>query len=216
MSRENVVQFHDRDRSVKLRALALFLFIGLMWFVRGIDAFLPAGFSSAGVGIVPRSSGGLEGIVITPFVHASWEHLIANTIPLAVLGALILLRGLAEFLFALITSAFISGAGTWLFGEGHAQHVGASGIVLGFIGFLLFRSAFDRRLSSLIMTIIVAGLYGTAVGASLIPEEGISWSGHFFGFLGGFVAARLRYRTAPKIYPGEHPLAVLNMPRMME
>src|SRR5438132_1474674 len=106
MSRENVVQFHDRDRSVKLRALALFLFIGLMWF--------------------------------------------------------------------------------------------------------------DRRLSSLIITIIVAGLYGTAVGTSLIPEEGISWSGHFFGFLGGFVAARLRYRTAPKIYPGEHPLAVLNMPRMME
>src|SRR2546427_9127740 len=108
MSRENVVQFHDRDRSVKLRAVALFLFIGLMWFVRGIDAFLPVGFSSAGVGIVSRSSGGLGGIVITPFVHANWEHLIANTIPLAVLGALPLLRGLTQVLFAPITSAVIS------------------------------------------------------------------------------------------------------------
>src|SRR5947199_5850300 len=110
----------------------------------------------------------------------------------------------------------MSSTGTSTSGEEHANDFGASVIVLGFIAFLLFRSAFDRRLSSLIITIIVAGLYGTAVGTSLIPEEGISWSGHFFGFLGGFVAARLRYRTAPKIYPGEHPLAVLNMPRMME
>src|SRR2546430_14678595 len=120
MSRENVVQFHDRDRSVKLRALALFLFIGLMWFVRGIDAFLPVGFSSAGVGIVPRSSGGLEGIVITPFVHASWEHLIANTIPLAGPRAPLFLPGPAGIFFSPVSPPVLSRAGPSLFCAGHA------------------------------------------------------------------------------------------------
>ena len=198
---ETVVQLHEHDRSVKLRVLALALFISLLWFVRAIDSLLPDGFSAAGVGIVPRTSGGLQGIVIAPFVHASWDHLIANSLPLAILGALILLRGLTEFIFALITSVVISGFGTWMFGEGNVEHVGASGVVLGFIGFLLFRCAFDRRLSTLLITMIVAILYGAGVGTSLIPDTDVSWSGHFFGFLGGFVAARLRYRSAPLSKP---------------
>jgi membrane associated rhomboid family serine protease len=208
----NVVPLHEYDRSVKLRVLALALFISLLWFVRAIDSLLPDGFSAAGAGIVPRTSGGLEGIVIAPFVHASWDHLIANSLPLAVLGALILLRGLTEFIFALITSVLISGLGTWVFGEGNAEHIGASGVVLGFIGFLLFRCAFDRRLSSLLITLIVAILYGAGVGASLIPDTDVSWSGHFFGFVGGFVAARLRYQPAPRKYRPDHSLAVLNFP----
>lgn len=201
MSGETVVQLHEHDQSVKLRILALALFISLLWFVRAIDSLLPDGFSAAGVGIVPRTSGGLQGIVIAPFVHASWDHLIANSLPLAILGALILLRGLTEFIFALITSVVISGFGTWMFGEGNAEHVGASGVVLGFIGFLLFRCAFDRRLSTLLITLIVAILYGAGVGTSLIPDTDVSWSGHFFGFLGGFVAARLRYQSAPLSRP---------------
>jgi membrane associated rhomboid family serine protease len=196
MSSANVVPLHEYDRSVKLRVLALALFISLLWFVRAIDSLLPDGLSAAGVGIVPRTSGGLEGIVIAPFVHGDWDHLIANSLPLAVLGALILLRGLTEFLFALVTSVLVSGLGTWVFGEGNAEHIGASGVVLGFIGFLLFRCAFDRRLSTLLITMIVAILYGAAVGTSLIPEGDVSWSGHFFGFVGGFIAARLRYQAA--------------------
>ena len=81
--------------------------------------------------------------------------------------------------------------------EGNAEHIGASGVVLGFIGFLLFRCAFDRRLSTLLITLIVAILYGAGVGSSLIPDTDVSWSGHFFGFVGGFLAARLRYQAAP-------------------
>jgi membrane associated rhomboid family serine protease len=212
MSSANMVPLHEYDRSVKLRVLALALFISLLWFVRAIDSLLPDGFSAAGVGIVPRTSSGLEGIVIAPFVHANWDHLIANSLPLAVLGALILLRGLTEFIFALITSVLISGLGTWVFGEGNAEHIGASGVILGFIGFLLFRCAFDRRLSTLLITLIVAILYGAGVGTSLIPDTDVSWSGHFFGFVGGFIAARLRYQPAPRHDPADHPLAVLNFP----
>jgi membrane associated rhomboid family serine protease len=205
MGSESMVQLHERDRSVKLRILALGLFISLLWFVRAIDSLLPDGFSSAGMGIVPRTSGGLEGIVIAPFVHESWDHLIANSLPLAVLGALILLRGLTEFIFALIMSVLVSGLGTWVFGEGNAEHIGASGIVLGFIGFLLFRCAFDRRLSTLLITLIVAIWYGAGVGTSLIPDADVSWSSHFFGFVGGFVAARLRYQPVSAVAEARPP-----------
>lgn len=181
------------------RLTALLVFVGAMWIVRLLDALSPGRhLSVAGVGIVPRVWPGLEGILVAPFIHASFEHLIANTIPLLALGALILMRGVPEFVFVILVSGIVSGLGTWLFGTGNAQHVGASGIVFGFFGYLVFRTAFDRRLSSAAVTLLVAGFYGTAMAWSLVPQATISWSGHFFGFLGGILAARLRYpaRTA--------------------
>jgi membrane associated rhomboid family serine protease len=183
------------------RVLVLFAFIGAMWLVLGLDALRPPGHSVVGFGVVPRTYDGLSGILVAPIIHRDLDHLIANTIPLLVLGALVLLRGVEEFVFALVVIAVVSGVGTWLFGSGGSQHVGASGIVLGFIGFLLFRSAFDRRLSSFIVTVCVAALYASVVLLSLIPQGGFSWSLHFWGFVGGIVAARLRY---PR---GRHVLA---------
>jgi membrane associated rhomboid family serine protease len=135
----------------------------------------------------------LDGIFVAPFIHGNLDHLLANSIPLLVLGALILLRGVREFVFVVLVSIVVSGVGMWLFGSGNAQHIGASGVVFGFFGYLVFRTAFDRRLSSAIITILVAVAYGTAMLYSLVPRETISWSAHFFGFVGGFTAARLRY-----------------------
>lgn len=179
--------------SIRARAIVLTVFVGLMWVVRGIDTFLPEGFSSAGTGIVPRTWSGLWNIPIAPFIHGDFDHLLSNTVPLLILGALILARGVFEFMYVVTVTAFVSGLGTWLFGEGNAQHIGASGIVFGFFGYLVFRIAFDRKISSALIALAVAIAYGSAFVWSLIPEEQISWSGHFFGFVGGFVAARLRY-----------------------
>jgi membrane associated rhomboid family serine protease len=178
---------------IAVRAAALAVPVGVMWFVRLLDTFTPAGFSVAGYGIVPRTWNGLSGIAAAPFIHSSWAHLIANTIPFAVLGSFILINGVAEFLFVFFVTGLIAGAGTWLFAAPNTMHVGASGIVLGFMGFLLFRSAFDRRLTSAIITIGVAVLYASALATSLIPRADISWTNHFFGFAGGIIAARLRY-----------------------
>ena len=181
-----------RDSLVS-RVSVLAIILALMWFVRLLDSFTPAGFSAAGYGIVPRSWDGLSGIAAAPFIHSSWAHLIANTIPFAVLGSFILINGAGEFLFVFFVTGLIAGAGTWLFGAPNTQHVGASGIVLGFMGFLLFRSAFDRKLTSAIITIAVAVLYASALATSLVPREDVSWTNHCFGFIGGIVAARLRY-----------------------
>ena len=181
-----------RDHLVT-RISALALPLGVMWFVRLLDSFAPEGFSAAGYGIVPRSWDGLSGIAAAPFIHSSWAHLIANTIPFAVLGSFILINGAAEFLFVFFVSGLVAGAGTWLFGAPATMHVGASGIVLGFMGFLLFRSAFDRKLTSAIITIAVAVLYASALATSLVPRGDVSWTNHFFGFVGGIIAARIRY-----------------------
>ncbi len=164
-----------------------------MWCIRLIDNFLPANFSAAGLGIVPRTWDGLSGILVAPFIHSSFRHLIANTLPFAVLGAVVLLNGVGEFVFVFVVSALVAGIGTWLFGAPDTQHVGASGVIMGFMGFLLFRAAFDRKISSALITIVVAAFYATAIAWSLVPREDVSWTAHFFGFIGGAIAARLRY-----------------------
>src|ERR1700752_1398224 len=111
----------DGKESLRARAVVLAVFAGMMWVVRGIDTLLPHGLSAAGVGIVPRTWDGLWNIPIAPFIHEDFDHLLSNTIPLLVLGALILVRGVGEFLFVTFVTAFFSGFGTWLFGEGNAQ-----------------------------------------------------------------------------------------------
>jgi membrane associated rhomboid family serine protease len=183
---------HVRD-GFQTRAAALGGVVGSLWLVRLIDFFMPGGGSAAGHGIVPRTLYGLEGIPLAPFIHVSLAHLVANTIPFVILGALVLLRGVFEFVFVFLTTALVAGAGTWMFGAPNTEHVGASGVVFGLFGYLLFRMMFDRRLSSAVITLLVAIVYGTAMLRSLIPEDSISWSGHFFGFLAGILAARLRY-----------------------
>ena len=159
-----------------------------MWLVWTVDFVVPG---HIGHGIVPRTMYGLTGIVMAPFLHASLQHLLANTIPFVLLGSIILLRGARPFVFVLVTSALVSGFGTWLVGMPNTQHIGASGVVFGLFGYLLARAVYDRRVSSALIAIVIAVVYGAAFLTSLMPAQGISWTGHFFGFLGGVIAARL-------------------------
>jgi membrane associated rhomboid family serine protease len=179
--------------SARVRAAALFTVTGAMWLVRALDSLLVGGFSAGGHGVVPRTWYGLEGIPAAPFIHENWPHLIANTIPLLILGALVLLRGVGEFTFVFITSAIVAGTGSWIFGASNSEHIGASGVVFGLFGYLVFRTAFDRRISSALITLVVAVIYGTSMADGLLPTDHISWTAHFFGFIGGFLAARLKY-----------------------
>jgi len=186
--------------NLKTRSVALATVLGAMWLIYMIDAIIPGRGAVLGHGIIPRTFAGITGIPAAPWIHASIRHLAANTMPFLVLGALVLLRGIFNFVVVVFVSTIVAGVGTWLFGAGGAQHIGASGVVFGLFGYLVFRAAFDKRLSSAISTLIVAVAYGTAMARSLIPADDISWSGHFFGFVGGFVAARIRH-SAMKTEP---------------
>jgi membrane associated rhomboid family serine protease len=183
---------------LKERAAALLLFVGSMWVVRLLDSFRLDGSSVLGHGIYPRTGEGLFGIFIAPFIHSGWPHLFANTPPLLVLGALVLLRGVREFLLVTFACMVAAGAGTWLLGS-WGNHIGASGVLFGYVGYLLFRPAFDRKIWSALIALVVAGMYATALLASLIPSSGISWSGHFFGFAGGLLCARLTQREPERL-----------------
>jgi membrane associated rhomboid family serine protease len=182
-------------RELTVRASALLGGPVAMWIVRVLDSIVP-GPSAAGHGIVPRTSYGLDGIPVAPFIHADYEHLIANTIPFLVLGAIILLRGVAEFGFVTLVTLLTSGVGTWLLGTPGTEHIGASGIVFGFFGYLVFRAIFDRRWSSIATMLVIIVWYGASMMYALVSTEGISWVAHFFGLLGGYAAARMRYQRA--------------------
>ncbi|MFK8186119.1 MAG: rhomboid family intramembrane serine protease [Phormidesmis sp.] len=147
------------------------------------------------LGIRPRQLMGLPGIFCAPFLHRDIGHLIANTIPFGVLGWLILLQdelqGSGSFYAVTLTVLLIGGLGTWLFGR-DAVHLGASGLVFGYIGFLLVNAyATGPTLLTIGVAILVFWMYGSQLWGILPSSEKnmVSWEGHLFGFVGGIVAA---------------------------
>jgi len=173
----------------------------VMWVVEVVNAI--DGYSLARFGILPRATDGLDGIVLAPFLHGSWSHLMANTVPFAVLGGLIALSGLARVAAVTALVVAIGGLGVWLTAASSSVHIGASGVVFGYAGYLVARGLFTRSLVHLGVGAVVAVVWGTTLVSGLLPQDGISWQGHLFGGIGGLVAARLLSPTrAEKPGPG--------------
>ena len=166
----------------------------LMWVAEIGDQI--AGGSLDQYGIEPREPEGLVGVATAPFLHAGFDHLISNTLPFLVLGALIALSGLARVAAATLIVAAVGGLGTWLIAPAGTEHIGASGIVFGYGSYLIVRSLFSRRLVHLATGVLVFVVYGTTFLFGLIPTAGVSWQGHLMGGVGGVVAARLLDRRA--------------------
>jgi membrane associated rhomboid family serine protease len=148
-------------------------------------------------GIVPRSTGGLEGIAFAPFLHAGWGHLIGNTLPFLVLGAAIALNGAARVAAVTVVVAVVGGLGTWLVAPANTDHIGASGIVFGYAAYLIARGFFSGRLVQIGIGLAVVAVWGTTLLNGLAPADGISWQGHLFGAVGGVLAAWLLERRTP-------------------
>lgn len=166
---------------------AILAMLAAMWVLEVID--LAANHSLDQYGIEPREADGLTGIVAAPFLHAGFGHLIANTIPFVAMGVVIALQGLGRVVAVTAIVAVVSGLGVWLFAPANTLHIGASGIVFGYATYLIARGAFNRDLLQLAVGAVVVGIWGTALLAGLEPQEGISWQGHFFGAVGGVLAA---------------------------
>jgi membrane associated rhomboid family serine protease len=141
-------------------------------------------------GIIPRNLIGLRGILFAPFLHGGLGHLIGNTIPFVFLGWLIMLREISDFFIVSLVAAMVSGSGTWLFGS-PGVHIGASGVIFGYLGYLLLRGYFERSAIAIAMSLFVGTLYGSLIWGVLPFQQGISWEGHLFGFIGGILAAKL-------------------------
>ena len=168
------------------------LLVGLvsaMWVEELVDTVL--GGRLDGLGIRPRVVEGLTGVPLAPFLHVGFGHLAANTVPLLVLGAWILLRGRA--IFAAVTSFVVAtgGLGVWLVGGAGTVHLGASGLVFGWLGFAMLVGLVERRILSALGSLVVARVYGAALVGVLPGVPGISWESHLAGFLSGALAAWL-------------------------
>ena len=166
----------------------------LMWLVEVADRV--AGGRLDRNGIEPRELDGLDGVVWAPFLHGGFDHLIGNTIPFLLLGFTIALGGLARVAAVTAVVALVGGLGTWLVAPGNTVHIGASGIVFGYAGYLVARGIFSRSVGQIALGVLVLAVWGTTLLRGLVPETGISWQGHLFGALGGVVAARLLHRRA--------------------
>jgi membrane associated rhomboid family serine protease len=180
-------------RELKRQAQILGGFVALFWMVEICDRVIFGG-SLDRLGIIPHTLIGLRGILFAPFLHGNFAHLIANTIPFLVLGWLVMLQETEDFFIVTLSAMLVGGLGTWLFGAVPLStptiHLGASGLIYGYLGFLLLRGYFQRNLASIFLSLVVFFLYGGIIWGVLPSDPGISWQGHLFGFIGGILAAR--------------------------
>ncbi|MEQ4714883.1 rhomboid family intramembrane serine protease [Nonomuraea sp. B19D2] len=166
--------------------LVVVAMLAVMWVVEGVDFFLN-GTLDREFGIIGWEPDGLIGILFAPFLHGGFGHLMANSLPLLILGFLAGLRDLRKFLWASVLIILIGGFGTWLTSPG-VYTVGASGLVFGYFGFILARGLFDRRLLDIVIAVGVGIAYWGILAGLLPNQQGISWQGHLFGLIGGVVA----------------------------
>ena len=159
----------------------------VMWVVEIIDQVTSANLDQ--YGIKPHEADGLPGIVVAPFLHAGFGHLEGNTLPFLLLGGAVALSGLRKVVLATVIIALVGGLGVWLFAPSGTDHIGASGVVFGYAGYLIARGFFSRSMVHFLVGIVVIGVYGTTLLFDLAPRDGISWQGHLFGAVGGVVAA---------------------------
>jgi len=162
--------------------------VALLWIVETVNTLL--GHRLNVYGIYPRSLSNLPGIIFWPFLHANFNHLIMNTMPLLAMGYFVALRGWIVFLESTLLILILGGLGVWLFGRA-AYHVGASGLVFGFFGFLITLALYERNIKTFAIASLTVFYYGGIIFGILPVDRFVSWEGHLFGLLAGMMAARL-------------------------
>jgi membrane associated rhomboid family serine protease len=162
----------------------ILIFVGVIWIVFLLSTAVPV----ADYGVHPRTWLGLIGIVTLPFLHASFGHLVGNTLPLIVL--LFLLAGSrAKSWMIVLEIAILSGVLVWLLGR-DANYVGASALIYGLIAFLLLGGYLERRPIPIVVAAITFLFYGGSLLWGLVPRPGpVAWDAHLWGAVAGGVVA---------------------------
>jgi membrane associated rhomboid family serine protease len=170
-------------------AIGMVVFLAVLWLIEAADQFVFGGALDQD-GIEPRRVDGLVGILWAPLLHAGWAHLIANSLPFVILGFLVLAGGLGQFIAVTALVWLLGGFLTWLTG-GFGVTIGASGVIFGWLAFLLFRGFFARSGRQIALALVLLVLYGGVLWGILPGAPGVSWQAHLFGALSGVLAARL-------------------------
>lgn len=167
--------------------------IGLIWAVEAVNLVLDHSLNRA-LGLYPRSWEGLLGVVTMPLLHGSVGHAMSNTVPLAILGTTAVLVAPARFSAATIAIVIVSGLAVWLLARPGTIHVGASGLIFGWFGYVVALGVIERSLRALAGAVLVVVVYGGMIWGVVPTGAGqISWEAHLFGALaGGIIAWAMR------------------------
>lgn len=183
------MEIERRLPSWQIAALATLGFVGLLWVLEAVD--VATGNDLDQYGVQPRSDEGLLGILFAPLLHGGWSHLEGNTGPVLVLMFVTLATGIARGLLATAVIWVVGGLGVWLVAGSNSVHLGASGLVFGWIVYLAVRGVVNKEPWEILVGVIVLIVYGTVLLGVLPGQPGVSWQGHLFGAVGGGVAAAL-------------------------
>lgn len=184
-----------KNNSLRRSILIATSFAALLWVLKFFEVILGADLYN--LGVYPRSQSGLPGIVTAPLIHGSWEHVIGNTLPLVLLGSMLIYGYPRSRFWALVGIWLMSGTGVWLFARS-SYHFGASGLTHGiffylFVGGILRR---DRRSAALLM--LAFYMYGGMLMTILPRDPGVSFESHFFGAASGAILAYMFRNWDPK------------------
>jgi membrane associated rhomboid family serine protease len=172
--------------------------VPVLFLIEAFDVWTGVGLDVAG-GIIPHRIDGLDGILFSPFLHAGWDHLYGNSIPLILLGTFVLAAGSRRFIYSTALIMLVSGLGVWFIGDPRSVVVGASGVIFGYLGLLFTRGFVERSWWNLGVAAFIGLLYWYQLYNVLPTDQPISWQGHLLGLIGGMVAAILfRRRRPPK------------------
>lgn len=176
------------SRSLRKQAITLGGITTVFWVVFAINNLL-GGLLNV-FGVIPREAIGLRGLVFAPFIHHRLDHIIANSIPFLALGWMVMLRDARHFVPVTIVSALGAGMFAWLLGMSGSVHIGASGILFGYLGFLILSGWYARSALSVAIAIVVVAVWGSVVLGVMPGRSGVSWQSHLGGFVAGALAAR--------------------------
>ena len=168
--------------------------LALLWVLEVLDLVLIGALD--GFGVSPRDVAELPQILTAPFLHFGFEHLMANSLPFLVLGVLARMAGRREFWVATLASILVSGVFAWLLSAPNTVTAGASGLIFGWLAFLLVRGLFNRNWKQILISAAVFGFFGGLLWGVFPTLPGISWQGHLGGAVGGVLAAWWLQRRA--------------------
>lgn len=165
--------------------------VAAMWAIELMNALV--GHALCAFGILPRTLRGLFGVPLAPWIHGSVSHLAVNTLPFLVLAGLVHMGQKRRVIPVTVRVALVGGGLVWLLGRGGATHVGASGVICGYFGYLMTRGFLVVKFQTTLVALITILLYGGLVHSLLPGNPAISWESHLAGVAAG-VAAAFRYK----------------------
>ena len=180
-------------------ALLMAVLLAGLWVLEFFDQL--SGERLDNFGIHAHELDGLPEIFTAPFLHAGWDHLISNSVPFFVLGFLVLLGGMARWALSSLISIVASGLTAWLLTPADTIIVGASGLIFGWLAYLLARGLWSRRPGQVALAVVVLLVYGGLIWGVFPGNAGVSWQAHLGGAVGGVFAAWLLHRRAASRRP---------------